>query len=112
VTLFDADLADDVRFHSPVADYQGRADVAHLFGLIARVLEDVVVTRTVSDGDATITFLTATVGGRALDGVLDEHRDAAGRLVEATLLLRPYTALRGAIGKMGELLEADPLPSA
>jgi hypothetical protein len=108
----DALLAEDVRFHSPVADYQGRADVAHLLAMIPLVLDDVVATRTVDDDDATITFLTAVVDGHAVDGVIDEHHDSAGCVVDATLLLRPYAGLRAAIGLMGRHLEADPLPSA
>src|ERR671910_2149444 len=42
-------LADDVVFHSPVADYVGRDDVLHLLLTIASVLEDVRVTRSIAN---------------------------------------------------------------
>ena len=104
-------LTDDVVFHSPVADYRGRADVAHLLTTIAAVLGELTPTRTLAGEDTVTTFLTASVEGHALDGVLDERRDAAGRVAEATLLLRPYAALRAGIAQMQARLEADPLPS-
>jgi hypothetical protein len=103
-------LAPAVRFHSPVADYEGRDRVAHLFGLIARVLTDLEPRRELTEGTATATFFTAAIGGQPLDGVLDEHLGPDGRVVEATLMLRPYTALRSAIAAMAEALETDPLP--
>lgn len=105
-------VADDVSFHSPAADYRGRADVLHLLELIGTVLDDVTETRRFVDQDATTTFLTARVGDEALSGVLDKHRDASGAIVEATLLLRPYAALGSAMRLMQERLADDPLPSA
>lgn len=41
----DALLADAVRFHSLVANYEGRADVAHLFSLIATLVNGIQPTR-------------------------------------------------------------------
>jgi 2-methylisocitrate lyase-like PEP mutase family enzyme len=105
------ELADDVVFHSPVADYEGRDDVLHLLRTIASVLEHVRVTRSVGEERTITSFLSAQVGGRAITGVLDEARDPDGRVVAATLLLRPYAALRSAMGAMQAALERDPLPS-
>ena len=105
-------LAEDVRFHSPAADYEGREDVAHLVTAISTVLEDVNATRRFSQGPTTTTFLTAAVGGHPLDGVLDERFAPDGRIAEATLFLRAYGALRVAIGRMQSALAQDPLPSA
>jgi hypothetical protein len=104
-------LAESVQFHSPVADYQLRGDVSHLLAHIAAVLDDVEATREVADGTSTTTFVTATVHGRPLDGVLDERVDETGLVVEAKLLLRPFANLRVAIAAMGDALEAAPLPS-
>jgi 2-methylisocitrate lyase-like PEP mutase family enzyme len=104
-------LADDVVFHSPVADYEGSEDVLHLLRPIASVLEDVRLTRSIGDDRTTTSFVSAHVGGHALTGVLDEARDADGRVIVATLLLRPYAALRTAMGAMQAALERDPLPS-
>jgi hypothetical protein len=104
-------LAEDVRFRSPAADYAGRSDVVHLLATIGGVVSDVRTTRTLVDGRSTTTFLTAAVGEHALQGVLDEQCDEAGRVTDAMLLLRPYPALRAAMGAMQARLAGDPLPS-
>jgi hypothetical protein len=105
-------IADDVRFHSPVADYRGRADVSHLLMTIAGVLDSVEATREVSAGSTCTTFIAGSVGGHAITGVLDEHFDGAGRVAEVTLLLRPLSALHVAVRAMREALSASPLPSS
>lgn len=105
------ELAPCVRFHSPVADYEGLSDVAHLLWLIAAVLDDVRPTRELTEPGGVTTFISAEVNAQALDGVLDEHMDESGRVAEATLLLRPLVTLQVAIEAMREGLAADPLPS-
>jgi hypothetical protein len=104
-------LADDVVFSSPFADYRGREDVSHLFGLIARVIEAPEVEGAASDGTWTYTALTGAVDGRALDAVVRERHDDTGRLLHAVLFLRPYRSLRAAMDAMGGLLAAEPLPN-
>lgn len=99
-------------FHSPVADYEGRADVAHLLSLTVTVVRDVQPTRELEDGTGKTTFISGVVEARPLQGVLDERYDEHGRLTEATLMLRPLAALRIAVAAMGAALQAAPLPSA
>lgn len=108
----DALLAEAVLFHSPVADYEGRADVAHLLSLITTVLRDLQASRELVDGAASTTYITATVDARPVQGVLDEHYDGAGRLIDVTLMLRPFATVRVAIAAMAAGLASDPLPSA
>ena len=105
-------LADDVSFSSPFAEYHGRADVAHLFSLIGRVLTEPAIIVSATDGGWTYTSLTARADGHELEAVVRERHDADGRLVHATLFLRPYRALRAAIDAMGRLLAETPLQSA
>jgi hypothetical protein len=105
-------LADDVVFSSPFADYHGREDVSHLFGLIARVIEAPTVEGTATDGMWIYTALSGAVQGRPVDAVVRERHDDAGRLQHAFLFLRPYRSLRAAMDAMGGLLAAEPLPSA
>ena len=105
-------LAPDVSFSSPFADYHGRDDVSHLFGLIGRVLPDPAVTGGASDGVWTYTSFTGTVDGQRLDGIVRERHDDAGRLAHASLFLRPYASLRAAMSAMGRMLADAPLPSA
>ena len=104
-------VSDDVTFSSPFADYHGRADVVHLLALIARVLREPVATSTATDDCSRFTALTARVDGHDVEGVLRERHDDEGRLVHATLFLRPYATLQVAIGAMGRLLADAPLPS-
>ena len=104
-------LAPDVQFHSPFADYSGRADVAHLFATIATVLRDIETTRVLVDDRGRTTFLAATVDDHPLQAVLDERLDDDGRLVDSTLFIRPYSTLRVAMSRMGAALETSPLPS-
>src|SRR5690349_4577199 len=104
-------LAEDVVFSSPFADYQGREDVSHLFGLIARVIEAPTEGGTASDGRWLYTALSGGVEGRRVDAVVRERRDDAGRLTHAVLFLRPYRSLRAAMEAMGSLLATEPLPS-
>lgn len=105
-------LSDDVTFSSPVADYHGKADVLHLLGLIGQVLDDRAATGVSFDGVARLTSIDARVRGERVEGVLRERHDARGRLIHATLFLRPLRPLRTAVGVMAELLTQSPLPSA
>lgn len=100
-------LAEDVRFHSPVADYEGQADVAHLFGLISGVLRDITPEREVGSWPHVTTFFSCD----GLQGVLDQRYDSSDRLAEATLMLRPLSLLQKKIAEMGEALRTAPLPS-
>jgi hypothetical protein len=107
-----ADLvAEEVGFSSPFADYDGRADVLHLFGLIGQVLHDPVATGGATDGVWTYTSFTGSVDGHELEAVVRERHDDLGRLVHALLFLRPYGSLRAAMNAMGQRLADAPLPS-
>jgi hypothetical protein len=105
-------FAPDATFSSPVTDYKGRANVAHLMGLIAGVLDELEQTGGWADQLETVAAFTARARGDQLEGVLRERRDGSGRLVHVTLLLRPYRALSKAIERMGQLLAEQPLPEA
>ena len=106
-----ARLASGVVFHSPVADYAGRDDVAHLLVAIGRTIEGIRPGREYVAESRSACEFTGDVGGRPVDGVLIQQIDAAGLVEEATLLVRPLAELRAAVARMRELLAADPLPS-
>jgi hypothetical protein len=75
-------------------------------------VHDLQPTRELEDGAAKTTFISAVVEYRPVQGVLDEHYDEDGLLVDATLMLRPFATLRIAIAAMAAALDAAPLPSA
>ena len=99
-------LSDEVVFHSPVRDYHGRADVAHLVSTIAGVVNEIIAEREFAADREIVTIITASHGGRLMDGVLYETHDTAGRIERATLLLRPLSTLRQAIAEMGRRARA------
>ena len=107
----DTVLSDSVCFHSPVADYVGRPDVAHLLGLIAGVVDDLQATREIVDSASRVTFIHGLVSGVPVQGVMDECYDEHGLVIDATLMLRPLAALRVAVASIVTARDADPLPS-
>ncbi|MFZ0041921.1 MAG: nuclear transport factor 2 family protein [Solirubrobacteraceae bacterium] len=104
-------LADDVTFSSPVADYHGRADAAHLLTLIPSVVDDLALGDPALAGGVRFTSLSASVDGHPLEGLLREREDEQGKLAHVTLFLRPYHSLKIAIQAMGQRLAEAPLPS-
>jgi hypothetical protein len=104
-------LSEEVIFRSPVKDYHGRADVAHILSTIGNVLDRIDVERELVADREVVTIITACHGGQPMNGVLHETFDAAGRVDRATLLLRPLSTLRRAIAGMVAALEQSPLPS-
>ena len=111
-TGVEAALSDDVRFRSPYADYAGRADVAHLVGLIREVLVQVTPVHRLHEDAITMSLFEARVADSEVQGVLVEQHDDTGRLADAMLTIRPYDGLRASMRAMQALMEASPLPSA
>jgi DNA-binding MarR family transcriptional regulator len=105
-------LAEDVVFHSPVASYVGRADVAHLLATIAGVVADVRAVREFTDRAGRATQFGGRVDGVAVEGMLALRTGADGLVTEATLWLRPLAALRDAVAHVRDALTRAPLPSA
>lgn len=104
-------LREDVVFHSPVRDYHGRADVAHILMTIGRVLDKFESQRELVAERRVVTIISATYAHHRMSGVLHETYDARGRVEQATLLLRPLSTLLDAITAMRAALEQSPLPS-
>jgi hypothetical protein len=104
-------LSEEVIFQSPVKDYRGRADVAHILSTIGQVLDQIDAQRELAAHREVVTILTARHRGQQMNGVLYEIHDATGRVERATLLLRPLSTLRQAIADMVAALERSPLPS-
>lgn len=107
-------LAPDVVFHSPVADYSGRDDVAHLFPKLGQCLTGIEPEQefTEDGGRHSVTTFHGNVRDETVYGAFVQEVDEHGRLREATLLLRPLNTLRTAVSIMREALAADPLPSS
>lgn len=107
--LHDA-LSEFVVFHSPVRDYHGRADVVHILTTIGDVLDTVESQRQLIAERQVVTIIDAARAHHRMTGVLHESHDELGRVEEATLLLRPLSALLESITAMRAALERSPLP--
>lgn len=94
-------LAEEARFHSPVADYEGRRRIAKLFEAITHVVTDGEVTSVLEHDGERASFFTATAEGRAIDGVV---RVVGAPATDVTLLVRPLEALLPAVEAMGREL--------
>jgi hypothetical protein len=105
-------LSGQVVFHSPVRDYHGRADVAHILMTIGAVLDKIEVENQLVADRQVVTLISAVHGHRRMSGVLIETCHALGPVERATLLLRPLSALLDAITAMRAALERSPLPHA
>lgn len=101
-------LADDVVFHSPVLHrpVEGRDSVTlYLTGAHAVLVnDDWRYVRQVVDGDEAVLEFVTEVDGLQVNGVDMIRFDAAGRIVDFKVLIRPRTALDLVQAKMAELL--------
>ncbi len=104
-------LSEQVVFHSPVRDYHGRADVAHILSMIGGVLDQINAERELAADHKIVTLVTASHRDEQMKGVLYETHDAAGGIERAALLLGPRSTLRRAIADVTAALEQSPLPS-
>ncbi|GAA0895769.1 hypothetical protein [Pseudonocardia zijingensis] len=104
-------LAPSVAFHSPVADYRGRDDVAHLLATIGRCLTDPEPGQRCEAERRRFEEFTAHVGDHPVDGVLIRRTGPEGLIEELTLFVRPLEPLQIAVAIMRDALRADPLPS-
>lgn len=104
-------LSEDVTFRSPVRNYRGRADVAHILMTIGDVLGEIEAHHEFVAEHEVITIISAARTDNRMSGVLHETYDALGRVERATLLLRPLSALLETITAMRAALEQSPLPS-
>jgi hypothetical protein len=105
-------LAEDATFSSPVADYHGRENAAHLLGLIATVINDVDPVRRWGGERESVSAFTGRIDEGELQGILREERNPEGQIVHVTLFLRPYRVVRAAIAAMQQRLADSPLPTA
>ena len=96
-----AAVSDDVVFHSPVADYRGRETAGPVLRALMGVVGDVEVTRTFDAPGDVAAFLTGTVAGRDVDGVL---RIAGDPACDLTLMIRPLDALLAGVEEMRRAL--------
>jgi hypothetical protein len=101
-------LADDVRFASPFAEYEGRDAIARLFSVMPAVFDELALVRELRGDDREVAaVLHGRIGDEPVDVIVDERYASDGRVSEAMLLTRPLAGTKAAIRRMGVLLETD-----
>ena len=99
-------LADDVRFRSPFAEYEGRDTIARLFAVMPAVFDELALVRELHGDDREVaTVLGGRIGDETVDVIVDERYAIDGRVSEAMLVTRPIAGTKAAIRRMGALLE-------
>jgi quercetin dioxygenase-like cupin family protein len=113
-----AELAADAVFHSPVADYEGRDQIAAVLGAVTELVGAPRPSRLVEGSGETLLAFTAEVAGSPGDGVLLAAGEPDGAISDLTLMVRPLATLLNAVDRMKILLgvaqpaliEQDDLP--
>jgi hypothetical protein len=103
-------LDDDVVMHSPVVykPYEGRGTVAVILGAIFQIAEEFRWVREIGAADARehALLFAMRVGDREVEGAFVVVSDAAGRIVDITLMIRPMSGLSAAAEAMRVQLES------
>ncbi|MFJ8852512.1 nuclear transport factor 2 family protein [Streptomyces sp. NPDC102437] len=98
-------FTEDIRLYSPVkfTPFEGRRMVLGLFGVLLRTFEDFRYVghfegsaETSADGEeapSTVLVFRATVNGKQIHGIDLLQFDAAGRIKEFTVMVRPQSAV-------------------
>ncbi|MFI8490306.1 nuclear transport factor 2 family protein [Streptomyces rubrogriseus] len=107
-------LAEDVVFSSPVVfkPYRGKAITAAILRAVERVFEDFRYERVIGEADGRdhALLFAARVGDREISGCDFLHLDAAGRIAELTVMVRPLSgaqALQTAMATQFERIAAE-----
>jgi hypothetical protein len=99
-------LAEDVRFRSPFAEYEGRDTIARLFAVMPAVFDELAFVRELRGDDREVAaVLRGRIGDEPVDVIVDERYAIDGRVSEAMLVTRPLAGTKAAIRRMGTLLE-------
>ena len=92
-----AELAPDARFHSPIRDYAGAAQIDSVWRAVAGVVENAQPISIHERDRETIAFFAGTIKDQAVDGVLRTLTDESNRVSDVTLMVRPWAALKAGI---------------
>ncbi len=101
-------FAEDVTFRSPAvfAPYEGRETIAMILGAVVQVFEDFRYTDQVETEDTAVLVFEARIGDRELNGVDVLRFDAAGRIEELMVMVRPMSGLQALAKAMEARLAA------
>jgi hypothetical protein len=103
-----APFAEDAELHSPITfkPFRGRAAIRQLLGILLEVFRDFRYTDELEakDGTKALVF-RARVGERDLEGIDLIRFDAAGRIRDFTVLIRPRSAIEALLAEVAPRLQ-------
>ncbi|GAA0559803.1 nuclear transport factor 2 family protein [Paractinoplanes ferrugineus] len=99
-------LADDVVFHSPVAfkPYRGREMVSTILRTVITVFEDFRYVREIGAADDHALVFEARIGDRELTGCDFIHLNAAGKIDDFMVMIRPLRGVQALAEAMASRL--------
>ena len=100
-------LAEDVVFHSPITfkPFEGRESVAMLLGVVFRTFEDFRYTDELDGDEVKALVFQAKVGDKQVEGLDLLRFDAAGKIADFTVMVRPLSAAMALAEAVGKGLE-------
>lgn len=101
-------FSSDVVFHSPAVyePYAGLEALGVLLRNVAEVFEDFRYVDQVESGDTAVLIFEARVGDKELNGVDILRFGEDDRIVEMTVMVRPFSGLQALLEEMGRRLGA------
>jgi hypothetical protein len=90
-------LAPDARFHSPIRDYAGAEQITSVWRAVAGVITDARPTSVHERDRERIAFFAGTIKDQPVDGVLRTLANDENRIIDITLMLRPWAALKAGL---------------
>ena len=101
-----APFAEDAVLHSPITHkpFEGRAAIRQILGILLEVFQDFRYTDELdADGVKALVF-RARAGDRDLEGIDLIRFDAAGRIVDLTVFIRPRSAIEALLAEVAPRL--------
>ena len=90
-------LAPDAKFHSPIRDYAGAAQISAVWRAVAGVVADARPNSVHERDGERIAFFAGTIKDQPVDGVLRTLTDHENRVTDITLMIRPWAALKAGL---------------
>jgi hypothetical protein len=93
-------IAPGATFHSPIRDYAGAERVGSVWREVAGVVSDARTTSVHEHDCETVAMFSGAIKGRPVDGVLRTLTDRDDRIVDVTLMIRPWGALKAGLADL------------
>jgi SnoaL-like protein len=101
-----APFAEDAVLHSPITHkpFEGRAAIRQILGILLEVFQDFRYTDELDADGVKALLFRARAGERDLEGIDLIRFDAAGRIVDLTVFIRPRSAIEALLAEVAPRL--------